>query len=124
MDELAADITYWGANGVGMFAVRENTILQGLVGIHDRPDGRGKALRFAVWHEARGRRLKIRDCCPQLSKAFAKAGNCGFIGQIKQVTLHRPIHLIGTSMKKELPPRQFWFQPGKLWENLSICRKT
>lgn len=55
MDELAEDIAYWGEHRVGMFAVREGGAFQGVVGIHDRPDGRGKALRFAVWHEARGR---------------------------------------------------------------------
>ncbi len=55
MDELAQDIAYWGCHLVGMFAVREGGAFQGVVGIHDRPDARGHALRFAVWHDARGR---------------------------------------------------------------------
>ncbi len=40
-----------------MFAVREGRVFQGTTGIHERPDGRGLALRFAVWPEARGRGL-------------------------------------------------------------------
>jgi len=53
--ELAEDITYWGTHGVGIFAIHEGDAFQGITGIHDRPDGRGQALRFAVWPDARGR---------------------------------------------------------------------
>jgi RimJ/RimL family protein N-acetyltransferase len=38
-----------------MFAIREDGAFRGTTGIHERPDGRGLALRFAVWPEARGR---------------------------------------------------------------------
>ncbi len=57
--ELAQDIAFWGANGYGIWAVREaNTSqFQGLTGFMDRPDGRGIALRFALWPEGRGRGL-------------------------------------------------------------------
>jgi RimJ/RimL family protein N-acetyltransferase len=57
MDELAEDRAFWGAHGVGMFSIREGSVFQGITGIHARPDGRGLALRFAVWPEARGRGL-------------------------------------------------------------------
>jgi len=54
-DELAADICCWGANGYGMWSVRAlRGRFLGIVGLMDRPDGRGVALRFAVWPEARG----------------------------------------------------------------------
>ncbi len=55
IDELAQDRTFWGERGIGMFAIREGADFQGITGIHERPDGRGLALRFAVWPGARGR---------------------------------------------------------------------
>ena len=56
-DELAADIQFWGAHGVGMWAVRDarNEVFLGLVGLHARPDGRGMAIRFAMTTASQGR---------------------------------------------------------------------
>ena len=57
--ELAEDVIFWGAHGYGIWAVRErvgNAFL-GIAGLRDRPDGRGVALRFALWPEAQGRGL-------------------------------------------------------------------
>ena len=56
-EELAEDIAFWGAHGVGMWAVREigSETFIGYVGLHDRPDGRGVALRFALVPAAQGR---------------------------------------------------------------------
>ncbi len=56
-EELAADIGLWARRGVGMWSVREGGAFIGLVGIMERPDGRGLALRFALKAEARGRGL-------------------------------------------------------------------
>jgi RimJ/RimL family protein N-acetyltransferase len=56
-EELAEDIAFWAACGAGMFTVREHGRFQGITGVHERPDGRGLALRFALWPEARGRGL-------------------------------------------------------------------
>jgi len=55
--ELAEDISFWGAQGVGMWSVREDATgaFLGLVGLHGRPDGRGVALRFALHAVAQGR---------------------------------------------------------------------
>jgi len=49
-EELAADIGFWGRHGVGMWTVRDREALhfRGIVGILERPDGRGMALRFAL----------------------------------------------------------------------------
>lgn len=49
-EELAADITFWGRHGVGMWAVREirTCALVGMTGVMERKDGRGMALRFAL----------------------------------------------------------------------------
>jgi RimJ/RimL family protein N-acetyltransferase len=40
-----------------MFVIRENGRMIGMTGIHDRPDGRGLALRFALYPFATGRGL-------------------------------------------------------------------
>ena len=58
-EELAEDIVFWGAHGVGMWSVREleDGPLVGLVGLHARPDGRGLGLRMAFHPDAQGRGL-------------------------------------------------------------------
>ena len=58
--ELAAEIVFWAARGVGMWAARDGAgegALSGIAGLHERPDGRGTALRFAFRAEVRGRGL-------------------------------------------------------------------
>ena len=72
--ELAEEIAYWGVNGVGMFSIWEGPRFQGMTGIHDRPDGRGKALRFAVWPDARGRGIAREAAAGALQFAHEEAG--------------------------------------------------
>jgi GNAT superfamily N-acetyltransferase len=57
--ELAKETLSWGANGFGMWAIRErgSAAFIGMTGLERRPDGRGVALRFALWPEAQGRGL-------------------------------------------------------------------
>ena len=57
--ELAEDTAFWARHGTGMWVVRPEGggDAIGLVGVHDRPDGRGLALRFAFTPESRGRGL-------------------------------------------------------------------
>ncbi|WP_174503511.1 GNAT family N-acetyltransferase [Acidiphilium sp. C61] len=54
--ELAEDIAAWGAQGFGIWSIRGRTTnaFLGITGLADRPDGRGIALRFALWPEVRG----------------------------------------------------------------------
>lgn len=54
--ELAEDIAFWGRHGAGMWSARRvgEAALAGVVGLHERPDGRGVALRFAFRPELRG----------------------------------------------------------------------
>ena len=56
-EELAQDVAAWGANGYGIWAVREagDHRFLGITGLEDRPDGRGTALRFALWPDVQGR---------------------------------------------------------------------
>ncbi|HUB13261.1 MAG TPA: GNAT family N-acetyltransferase [Acetobacteraceae bacterium] len=58
-EELTKDVMAWGADGFGIWSIREagsNRFL-GITGLERRPDGRGVALRFALWPEAQGRGL-------------------------------------------------------------------
>lgn len=55
MAELAQDIQAWGQYGFGMWAVRAKPgQFLGVTALMHRPDGRGVALRFAFFPEARG----------------------------------------------------------------------
>lgn len=55
--ELARDVRAWGENGFGIWSVHEADRFVGITGLEARPDGRGVALRFALWPEAQGRGL-------------------------------------------------------------------
>ena len=54
-DEMVADVAFWARRRVGIFSIREEGRFQGMTGLHDRPDGLGVGLRFAIWAQARGR---------------------------------------------------------------------
>ncbi len=53
--EMADDIAFWACHRVGIFTIHDNNQFVGMTGIHDRPDGRGFGLRFALFASARGR---------------------------------------------------------------------
>jgi RimJ/RimL family protein N-acetyltransferase len=55
--ELADDVAEWGAHGFGTWAIREQGQFLGITGLEHRLDGRGIALRFALWPQAQGRGL-------------------------------------------------------------------
>ena len=75
-DELAEDIRFWGAHGYGLWAIRdaETGQFQGITGFADRPDGRGVALRFALWPESRGRGLAREAASAALQFGHERAG--------------------------------------------------
>ena len=74
IEELAGDRGFWSAHRIGMFSIREDGAFQGTTGIHERPDGRGLALRFAVWPEARGRGLAREAASAALRYAQDRIG--------------------------------------------------
>jgi RimJ/RimL family protein N-acetyltransferase len=75
-EELAADIRCWGANGFGMWSVRARAgnAFMGITGLMHRPDGRGVALRFALWPQARGVGLASEAASAALVYAHEVAG--------------------------------------------------
>jgi RimJ/RimL family protein N-acetyltransferase len=75
-DELAEDVAFWGAHGVGMWAVRDvgSEAFLGYVGLHERPDGRGIALRFALVAASQGRGYASEAAAAALRFAHQRAG--------------------------------------------------
>jgi RimJ/RimL family protein N-acetyltransferase len=75
-EELANDVAFWGAHGYGIWAVREraDSRFLGITGLKDRPDGRGVALRFALWPEAQGRGLAREAASAALRYGHEQAG--------------------------------------------------
>ncbi len=73
-EELAEDIRFWGAHGFGMWAVRAGNAFMGIAGLLDREDGRGIALRFALWPQARGIGLATEAAGAALVYAHQTAG--------------------------------------------------
>jgi RimJ/RimL family protein N-acetyltransferase len=56
-EELEDDIEFWRVRGYGTWSVFERGTGEflGIAGLMERPDGRGVALRFALWPRCRGR---------------------------------------------------------------------
>lgn len=76
MAELADDTSFWARHGTGMWMVRDAATRQayGLTGVHERPDGRGIALRFAFTPASRGRGLAREASGAALRHAHERAG--------------------------------------------------
>jgi RimJ/RimL family protein N-acetyltransferase len=75
-EELADDIAFWGRHGFGMWTVREcaNGRFAGLVGILERADGRGMALRFALAPDEQGRGFATEAVSGALRFGHERAG--------------------------------------------------
>ncbi len=73
-EELAQDIAFWAAHGCGIWSVRAAGSFLGIAGFMRRPDGRGMALRFALWPEARGQGLAREAAGAALRFGHDRAG--------------------------------------------------
>jgi RimJ/RimL family protein N-acetyltransferase len=76
VEELADDIVFWGRHGFGMWTVRErgDGKFLGLVGILERHDGRGMALRFALTPDGQGRGFGAEAAFGALRFGHERAG--------------------------------------------------
>lgn len=56
-EELEDDMEFWLVRGYGTWSVFERATGEflGICGLMERPDGRGVALRYALWPECRGK---------------------------------------------------------------------
>lgn len=75
-EELPQEVAFWAARGVGMWLVRDapGHAALGLTGVHERPDGRGMALRFAFRPETRGHGLAREAAGAALRFAHEQGG--------------------------------------------------
>lgn len=73
-EELAQEIAFWGAERCGIWAVRAAGAFVGITGFMRRPDGRGIALRFALWPEAQGQGLAREAAAAALRFGHDRAG--------------------------------------------------
>jgi RimJ/RimL family protein N-acetyltransferase len=75
-EDLARDVIAWGAQGYGIWAVRDvvGHRFVGITGLEDRPDHRGVALRFAFWPDVHGRGLAREAASAALRFGHEQAG--------------------------------------------------
>jgi RimJ/RimL family protein N-acetyltransferase len=73
-EDLAHDVIAWGQHGFGIWAIRESGRFVGITGLEHRADGRGVALRFALWPEAQGRGLAREAAFAALRFGHDRAG--------------------------------------------------
>ena len=84
--ELAEETDFWARNQVGMWIVRPvaGGAPAGLVGVHERADGLGKALRFAFTPASRGQGLAREAAGAALRFAHERAGLCRVIAVARE----------------------------------------
>lgn len=73
-EDLAQDVVAWGQYGFGIWAIREAGRFVGITGLAHRSDGRGVALRFALWPEAQGHGLAREAAFAALRFGHERAG--------------------------------------------------
>ncbi len=75
-EELAEELRFWAMRRCGMWVVRDpgSGAFLGLTGFMERPDGRGTALRFAFWPDARGQGLAREAAHAALRFGHERAG--------------------------------------------------
>jgi RimJ/RimL family protein N-acetyltransferase len=108
-EELAEDIRAWGAYGIGLWSARdiETEAFHGIAGIMRRQDGRGMALRFAFWPEARGHGLAREAAVAALRFAQDRAGLSRVIAVARESNAASRMLLASIGMREE-PENAFW----------------
>lgn len=111
-DELAADIRAWGAHGIGLWSARDVTTaaFYGIAGILARMDGRGMALRFAFWPEARGQGLAREAAMAALRFAHDTRGLPRIVAVARESNIASRTLLAGIGMQEE--PDQAFMRDG------------
>jgi RimJ/RimL family protein N-acetyltransferase len=101
--ELADEIRAWGADGIGLWSARdsETEAFHGIAGIVRRPDGRGMALRFAFWPEARGHGLAREAAVAALRFAHERAGLPRVIAVARETNTASRMLLASIGMREE-----------------------
>ncbi len=99
-EDLACDVMAWGQYGFGIWAVREASRFVGLTGLAHRADGRGVALRFALWPEAQGRGLAREAAFAALRFGHDRAGLPRIIAVARESNFGSRMVLGGIGMRE------------------------
>ena len=100
-EELEDDIDFWQVRGYGTWAVHSlaDESFLGITGLMERPDGRGVALRFALWPEVRGQGY-AREAAGAALAFGHRAGLARIIGIARGTNLASRAVLTGIGMKE------------------------
>jgi len=88
-EELAAEMSLWGRRGFGMWTLRDlaDNGFAGIVGLMEREDGRGVALRFALAPERHGHGYATEAAGAALRFAHERAGLTRVVGVARVANL-------------------------------------
>jgi RimJ/RimL family protein N-acetyltransferase len=99
-EDLARDVANWGRYGFGIWAIREAGRFVGITGLEHRADGRGVALRFALWPEAQGRGLAREAAFAALRFGHERAGLPRIIAVARESNFGSRMVLGGIGMRE------------------------
>jgi len=87
-EELEDDMDFWHVRGYGTWSVflRGTGEFLGIAGLMERPDGRGVALRFALWPQCRGKGY-AREAAKAALEFGHAAGLARIIGVARETNL-------------------------------------
>lgn len=99
-EELARDVQAWGRNGFGIWTIRDVNAggVVGITGLEPRPDGRGVALRFALWPEVQGKGLAREAASAALRYGHDRAGLARIIAVARETNFASRMVLGGIGM--------------------------
>jgi GNAT superfamily N-acetyltransferase len=99
-DDLARDVRNWGQYGFGTWAVREAGRFVGVTGLEHRADGKGVALRFAMWPDAQGRGLAREAALAALRFGHEQAGMDRIVAVARESNFGSRMILGGIGMRE------------------------
>ncbi len=99
--DLAEEIRFWGSHDVGMWTVRwPEGALIGVTGLHERPDARGIALRFAFDPAMRGHGLAREAAGAVLTDAHGRGRLTRVIAVTRESNISSRTVLGGIGMRQ------------------------
>ncbi len=101
--DLADNVVAWGRYGFGIWTLREAGRFVGIAGLEHRADGRGVALRFALWPEAQGRGLAKEAAFAALRFGHERAGLGRIIGIARESNVDRVWYWVRSACGKSKP---------------------
>lgn len=99
-EDLAHNVIAWGRHGFGIWAIREAGRFVGITGLEHRVDGRGVALRFALWPEAQGRGLAREAAFAALRFGHDRAGLPRIVAAARETNFGSRMVLGGIGMRE------------------------